>query len=61
MEEKSLGRVIFEAILSMLLTVLICLVLWNWMMPIIFGLPSLTYFQMLGIYLLVHLLFPGKS
>ena len=31
--------------------------LWNWLMPVIFGLPKITFLQSLGIWLLSSLLF----
>jgi uncharacterized membrane protein len=31
--------------------------LWNWLMPTIFGLPTLTYWQAWGIVILFHILF----
>jgi hypothetical protein len=33
------------------------MVLWNWIMPEVFGLPPLTYWQSWGIVLLAHILF----
>jgi len=33
--------------------------LWNWLMPTIFGLPTLTYWQAWGIVILFHILFKG--
>ena len=30
--------------------------LWNWLMPEIFGLPTITYWQAWGLLLLAHLL-----
>lgn len=33
--------------------------LWNWLMPAIFGLPSLTFWQAAGIIILFKLLFGG--
>ena len=35
------------------------MLLWNWLMPEIFGLPSITYWQALGLLVLCHLLFKG--
>lgn len=34
-------------------------VLWNWLMPVIFGLPSITVFQAFGLLLLSKILFMG--
>ena len=33
--------------------------LWNWLMPTIFGLPTLTYWQAWGLVILFHILFKG--
>jgi hypothetical protein len=35
----------------------IVMLLWNWLMPGLFGLPSITYWQALGLLLLCKLLF----
>jgi len=34
--------------------------LWNWIMPILFGLPTLTWVQALGLNLLCSFLFKSK-
>ncbi len=39
----------------------IVMYLWNWLMPIIFGLPSITYWQAWGLVILFHILFKGGS
>ncbi|MBI3829498.1 MAG: hypothetical protein HY291_08275 [Planctomycetes bacterium] len=33
--------------------------LWNWLMPAIFGLPSITYWQAVGLLVLAHILLKG--
>ncbi len=38
---------------------LVIMWLWNWLMPGIFGLPTITYWQAVGIFILCHLLFKG--
>lgn len=38
---------------------LILMLLWNWIMPEIFGLPEVTYWQAWGLVLLAHILFKG--
>jgi hypothetical protein len=35
--------------------------LWNWLMPIIFGLPEVTFFQAFGLSLLSSLLFKSTN
>jgi hypothetical protein len=39
--------------------------LWNWLMPIIFGLPKISFWQTVGLILLINFLFnhnrSGKS
>lgn len=37
------------------------MLLWNWLMPEIFGLPSITYWQGWGLVLLSHILLKGGS
>ncbi len=38
---------------------LVVMALWNWLMPAIFGLPEVTYWQAVGLFILCHLLFKG--
>jgi len=33
------------------------MLLWNWLMPAVFGLPEVTYWQALGLLVLSHILF----
>jgi hypothetical protein len=40
---------------------LVVMALWNWLIPAIFGLPALGYWQALGLLVLCHLLFKGPS
>jgi len=35
--------------------------LWNWLMPVIFGLPTITFWQGVGIIILAKILFGGFS
>ena len=35
--------------------------LWNWLMPLIFGLPTITFWQAVGLYLLCGVLFNQTS
>lgn len=34
--------------------------LWNWLMPIIFNLPKITFFQAVGLSILTGILFKAK-
>jgi len=38
---------------------LVVMTLWNWLMPALFGLPEVTYWQAVGLFVLCHLLFKG--
>jgi len=38
---------------------LVVMLLWNWLMPALFGLPEVTYWQAVGLFVLCHLLFKG--
>ena len=46
-------------VMGMILSIPLCL-LWNWLMPFIFGLPKLTLLQTFGLSLLISLLSPRK-
>jgi hypothetical protein len=35
------------------------MVLWNWLMPALFHLPAISYWQSVGVIVLCHLLFKG--
>ncbi len=35
------------------------MLLWNWLMPDLFGLPEIGYWQAVGLFVLCHLLFKG--
>lgn len=39
--------------------VLVTMALWNWLMPVIFGLPRIGFWQSLGILVLAQFLFKG--
>ncbi len=51
-----LGGIIIAALLAFLLGWVIML-LWNWLMPALFGLGTITYWQGFGIFFLAKLLF----
>ncbi|MFP4364758.1 MAG: hypothetical protein ACLFR1_12930 [Spirochaetia bacterium] len=40
---------------------LVVMALWNWLMPEIFGLPVISYWQAWGLVLLAHILFKGPG
>jgi hypothetical protein len=52
----AVGGVVLAGVLALLFG-LIVLVLWNWLMPAIFGLGTITYWQAWGLVLLAHILF----
>lgn len=55
---------VFSAVIVFLIYVLIVgtvvMWLWNWLMPMIFGLPELTWMQSLGIYALAQMFFQSR-
>ena len=59
----TLGILLISAIMffviGMVLSIPLCL-LWNWLMPFIFGLPKLSLFQTFGLSVLITLLSPRK-
>ena len=57
---KNASAIIAILCLVCLLLGLPLMLLWNWLMPIIFGLPVLTFWQAVGINFLASILF-GKT
>jgi len=60
MKEKIITGLLAIFVLTLLFTIPV-LFLWNWLMPIIFGLTKITFWQALGITLLCNLLFKSSS
>lgn len=57
-----IGMIIFGAIFISGLAILfgyIIMWLWNWLMPMIFGLPTLTFWQAAGVFILSKILLGG--
>lgn len=53
-----ISRILIGVVFAFLLGGLVML-LWNWLIPVIFGLPSINYFQGFGLFILGKLLFGG--
>ncbi len=51
-----IGGILLAGLMAFLLGFVVML-LWNWLMPTIFGLPEITYWQGWGLVLLAHILF----
>jgi len=60
MLKKSLIVIGSVALVAILLTLPLML-LWNWLMPVIFGLPEITFFQAMGLMMLSSILFKSTS
>lgn len=59
---KIIGYVIVGVILAVLFAFLFgyfVMLLWNWLMPLIFSLPEINYWQAAGIVILARLIFGG--
>lgn len=61
---KAVLTVLAASLLSLIIWPLISLMmawplslLWNWLMPVIFGLPTISFWQSTGLMLLVSILF----
>lgn len=55
-----LGSMILSIISTAIVTVLVCLIvwpLWNWIMPIVFNLPTISLVQSYGLTFLMGILF----
>ena len=57
MKINDIGLLIGVMILVVLLFGGPLMILWNWLMPIIFNLPTITFFQACGLQLIATLLF----
>ncbi len=57
---KILGWLIILMVFVLLLTLPVWL-LWNWLMPVIFGLPEVSIAQAFGLMLLASILFKSSS
>lgn len=55
-----IGGIIFTLVFAFVFAVIVML-LWNWLMPTIFGLPVITYWQAWGLILLSHILVKGHG
>ena len=53
--------VFFTALAFGLLLVFPIMWLWNYLMPMVFGLPKLTYWQTYGLYVLINMFVPSHS
>jgi membrane protein required for beta-lactamase induction len=56
----------FAALIGLVAIVIVLLgyplmLLWNWLMPIIFGLPEITFWQAIGLNLLSTILFKSTT
>lgn len=52
---------ILKAVVILLITSLVIMILWNWLMPIIFGLPKITYGMAIGVDILSRQIFNRKT
>jgi hypothetical protein len=60
MTRKSrIARFIFFAVAALAGLSFVAERLWNWLMPVVFGLPSITFWQAIGLLVLSKILFGG--
>jgi len=57
---KIVGGVLFVLMLALLFAY-VTMLLWNWLMPVIFGLPVIGYWQAWGLLVLAKILFGSGS
>lgn len=55
-ENHKIMKVILKIGVTLLLTALIVMLLWNWVVVDIFGLPTINYLQAIGLWILPKLL-----
>lgn len=56
-EEKQEAMRAAAGVVTVFVKPVILMLLWNWLMPTIFGLAAIGYFKALGLYLLARILF----
>ena len=62
--EETLSRVLLALGIIALLGILLGLplqLLWNWLMPTIFNLPTITFWQAMGLNIMASILFKDNS
>ena len=62
--EETVTRVLLGLIVIALLGILLGLplqLLWNWLMPTIFNLPTITFWQAMGLNIMASILFKDNS
>ena len=57
----ALAYMVLMAFVIALLLGIVVMWLWNWLMPVIFGLPTITWIQAAGLTFLIQLVFPSGS
>lgn len=60
---KNFTMIIMVVIIALAFTLIFCypmMLLWNWLMPVIFGLPTITFWQMFGLLVLFNFLFKSN-
>lgn len=60
---KVIGAIVIAIVILLLVAVLFAiptLLLWNWLMPVLFGLKTITLFQAWGVNLLTSILFKSN-
>ena len=61
---KLIGGILLVIILAVILAAIIAypaMLLWNWLMPELFGLKFITFWQMFGLIALVRIILPSPS
>lgn len=62
--EETVTRVLLGLLVIALLGILLGLplqLLWNWLMPTIFNLPTITFWQAMGLNIMAYILFKDNS
>jgi hypothetical protein len=59
MKAQRIAKFVVLGIVFFVVFGFVIMALWNWLMPALFGLPKIGYWQALGIFLLSKLIFGG--
>ena len=60
-KNEELGLNVVQTFANLTVSPLLIMWIWNWIIPGLFGLPTLTYFTALGLYVLCKILFGNQG
>ncbi|AZQ64501.1 hypothetical protein EI427_20515 [Flammeovirga pectinis] len=59
--KKRVAKMVGFGIIAISLITTVFMFLWNWLMPVIFGLTTISFFQSLGLLVMSKIIFSGAN